>query len=381
MNLGLLPPIGGSLTALQNTGQLARFAASYLPRYAEAFDQLYYCSYRNESPGDFPAIAFPPTFQVLPNRREALSHLYAWRMARHHAGPLATCHVLRIFQATGIVPGWLAKRRWRMPIAATYGYHYALLARRDGRQALALYYWLLSRLTFQIADAIIVTTTEIARDLGQSVPPNRLHLIPNGVDLRLFYPADAPSPGSPPTVLFLGRLTEHKDPLTLLRAAHRLQQSGRSIRLALVGDGPLRDPLVQEAQRLGLNVHFHGIVSHDRLPPLLRNAHAFVLPSHSEGHPKALLEAMACGLPVVVSDIPGNRSVVEPGENGLLFPPGDAAKLADQLETVLADHTLAERLGRAAYTTIAQHYDLNELIRREVMLLCGLVRKSPESRP
>lgn len=159
--------------------------------------------------------------------------------------------------------------------------------------------------------------------------------------------------------------------MALPAAAHRLQPEMR-IRLVFIGDGPLRTPLAQQAERLGVDAHFHGTVSHDRLPELLRGANAFVLPSYSEGHPKALLEAMACGLPVVVSDIPGNRSVVEPDANGLIFPPGDDVRLAAQLATVLGDRAQAATLGRAAHATITQHYDLDNLVGREVALLRDL---------
>ncbi|RIK34038.1 MAG: hypothetical protein DCC57_24595, partial [Chloroflexi bacterium] len=292
MNLALFPPLGGSLTALQRTGQLARLVSSYLPVYAQAFDTLYYLSYGDEQAGGFSALQGMPQFTLLPNARR------------------------RVFQATGIVPAWQAKRRWRIPIVATYGYHYADLARQSGHTARAVYYTLLEQLTLRRADAVIVTTAPIAAYVQRFMPADRVHLIPNGVNLRQFYPA-ARLPDGPPTVAFLGRLSPEKNPQSLLAAAHRLQ-AAIPLRLAFIGDGPLRDTLAQEAQRLGVDAHFHGTVSHDQLPELLRAANAFVLPSYSEGHPKALLEAMACGLPVVASDIPGNRSVVEPGANGLI---------------------------------------------------------------
>lgn len=372
MNLALFPPLGGSFTALQETGQLARFASSYLPRYAETFTQLYYGSYRDESLADFPSLRSTPQLALLPNTRHQNSHLYAWRMAGQHAEALATCQVSRVFQATGIIPAWLAKRRWRIPIVATYGYHYAGLARQGGHTARAVYYTLLEQLTLRRADAVIVTTAPIARYVQRFMPAGRVHLIPNGVNLRQFYPA-AQLPDGPPTVAFLGRLSPEKNPQSLLAAAHRLQAT-TPVRLAFIGDGPLRATLAQEAQRLSVDAHFHGTVSHDRLPELLRAASAFVLPSYSEGHPKALLEAMACGLPVVASDIPGNRSVVEPGANGLIFPPDDSAALASQLAVVLNDREQAARLGRAAHAAIVQHYDLDGLIGREVALLVELAQ-------
>lgn len=367
MNLALFPPLGGSFTALQQTGQLARFADSYLPYYAREFAHVYYASYRNERPADFPTLQHTPQLTLLPNLQDEHTHLYAWRLSGRHAEALSTCQVSRLFHATGIVPAWLAKRRWQTPIAATYGYAYAQLARQSGHTARAAYYTLLEQLTMRTANAVLVTTEQNAAYVRRFMPSERVHLVPNGVNLRRFYPAEQ-LPDGPPMVAFLGRLSAEKNPGSLLAAAHRLQPQ-TPIRLALIGDGPLRDSLTQEAQRLGVDAHFYGTVSHEQLPAILRAASAFVLPSFSEGHPKALLEAMACGLPVVASDISGNRSVVEPGINGLVFPAGDDAQLATQLAIILGDRAQAARLGRAAHETIARHYDLDQLVGREVALL------------
>jgi glycosyltransferase involved in cell wall biosynthesis len=370
MNLALFPPLGGSLTSLQQTGQLARVTSSYLPRYAQAFDALYYCSYALEQRDNFGAGGFPTHFHVLPNARAEQRHVYAWRMAGRHAGRLATCHVGRVFQATGIVPAWLAKRRWGLPLATTYGYHYAKLAQRERRHGTALYYEMLQRLALRVSDAIIVTTEGLARELGRAVDAARIHLIPNGVALDQFYPSATPARGQP-RIVFIGRLSPEKNVASLLRAVQRLQPEIRPV-VELAGDGPLRTALAHQADELQVQVNFLGVVGHERLPELLRQAHAFVLPSYSEGHPKALLEAMACGLPVVASDIPGNRSLVEDAQNGLLFAVDNDEQLAGALGRVLNDPSLAASLGLAARQTIVGRYDLAALIDREVDLLRAL---------
>jgi glycosyltransferase involved in cell wall biosynthesis len=110
-------------------------------------------------------------------------------------------------------------------------------------------------------------------------------------------------------------------------------------------------------------------VDHAELPRWLAGADAFVLPSFTEGHPKALIEAMASGLPCIASDCPGNRSLIRDGETGLLFDPSSAAALARALERALGDPALGRALGRRARTLVCEEYDLRRLVAAEIDLL------------
>jgi len=105
------------------------------------------------------------------------------------------------------------------------------------------------------------------------------------------------------------------------------------------------------------------------LPPFYAGADAFVLASFTEGHPKVLLEAMASGVPCVVSDCEGNRSLVTDGRTGLLFDPRRAEDLADSLARVITDRALAETLGKAGRGMVVARYDLGVLVAAEIALL------------
>ena len=99
------------------------------------------------------------------------------------------------------------------------------------------------------------------------------------------------------------------------------------------------------------------------------SADVFVLASFTEGHPKVLLEAMACGIPCVASDCTGNRSLVTDGRTGLLFDPHDAKALSHCLERVLNEPGLGPELARAARAEIVARYDLRALVEREIALV------------
>src|SRR5206468_3294325 len=120
------------------------------------------------------------------------------------------------------------------------------------------------------------------------------------------------------------------------------------LRLTFVGDGPARASLKAEARRRGVAAEFVPVVEHRRVPAYLAAADAFVLPSRTEGHPKALLEAMSAGVPCVASNVGGNRAVIEAGATGLLFDLGDPGGLAEALARVLGDPEGARALAARA---------------------------------
>jgi glycosyltransferase involved in cell wall biosynthesis len=160
-------------------------------------------------------------------------------------------------------------------------------------------------------------------------------------------------------LLFVGRCVEQKglpvllDALGCLRATRGLPP----VQLDVVGDGPRRQAWQAQAGRLGLadQVQFHGWAARPALPAWYRRAHLFVFPSFEEGMPNALLEALASGLPLLATDIYGNRALVRPGENGLLVPPGDAAALAQALATLLADPAGRAAMGQASRRLATQY--------------------------
>src|SRR5258706_16056296 len=125
----------------------------------------------------------------------------------------------------------------------------------------------------------------------------------------------------------------------------------------MVGSGPLKDALTAQARELGVAVEFPGVVDQGRLPGGYASADAFVLASFTEGHPKVLLEAMACGVPCVASDCAGNRSLVTHERTGLLFDPHEPRELAHCLDRLLKDPALGRRLADAARAEVVARYD------------------------
>jgi glycosyltransferase involved in cell wall biosynthesis len=212
-----------------------------------------------------------------------------------------------------------------------------------------------------------------AIDYGFS--PDQIRLMPNPVDTNEFSPA-APEefaqlrkqfgiPQIGAVVMYCGRLSAEKGLSTLLKAFSLVLRQCPDAVLVLVGDGPARTSLLREAAQLGLddrNLRFAGRVDATDVPQWLKIATLFALVSPSEGFPCALEEAMASGLASVVTDIPGNRQLVEDNLHSILVPVGDAQNTAESIVRILQDPVLRERMALASREHILQNYSTQHVV-------------------
>jgi glycosyltransferase involved in cell wall biosynthesis len=218
--------------------------------------------------------------------------------------------------------------------------------------------------------------------VGLGVSPERIVFIPNGVDTALYHAVAASQRaelrgrlGLPdgPLALFVGRLHPVKLLSVLLYAWERVAERCGDAHLLLVGDGPQRAELEQQVATAGLGdrVTFLGAVA----DPVLyyQTANVFVLPSASEGLSNAMLEAMACGLPVVVTAVSGAADVVRDGKNGKLVPPNKPNALAEILIELIEDVEQRLELGDQARRTVARHYSMEAMGARYEQLYLALL--------
>jgi glycosyltransferase involved in cell wall biosynthesis len=161
--------------------------------------------------------------------------------------------------------------------------------------------------------------------------------------------------------VYAGRFVEKKRVGLLLEIWQQVAAAAPDARLLLVGKGPLEANLKEIAKRLGIEstVCFYGQT--DRVAEILPASDIFVLPSVSEGLANALLEAMACGLPVLTTDTIGTRSVIEPPKEGLLFPEDDLGSLVTGLLTLLQDPALREDMGHNARIKIEKFFSVDRM--------------------
>jgi glycosyltransferase involved in cell wall biosynthesis len=216
--------------------------------------------------------------------------------------------------------------------------------------------------------------------INSGVPPAKVIELGNGIEYERIIPKKDYALHSPARIIFIGRLHEQKDLNTLLSAFRRLEKLYRTgnLCLQLLGDGPQREELVALAECLGIIRQVKFLGRSERVMDYLSQADIFVLPSRAEGLSNALLEAMSCALPVVVSKIPGNTDIVEHDKTGLLFTPGDPESLAQSLQALVNQSELRQRLGRAARQVIVENYSLDKIADQYIDLYQGLLMKDDE---
>ena len=204
----------------------------------------------------------------------------------------------------------------------------------------------------------------------------------SGVDVSRFAPT--PEPDGPPVAVLVGRMLRDKGVAEFVEAARLLKQRGVAVRMQLVGPTDPDNPAAIDAAMLRL-WESDSLVQWLRptadIPGVWSRSHIAVLPSYREGLPKALLEAAACGRPMVATDVPGCREIVRQDETGLLVPAKDPAALADAIARLAGDAALRRRLSARA-RAVAETEFAEEVVVRETLalyraLLPGRLSRTP----
>lgn len=216
-----------------------------------------------------------------------------------------------------------------------------------------LYHFLrpITRLIWRGA-ASVVSNSQGLKDLAlQTDPKQKIDIIYNGVDIQHFCPAEHAQPEDNDRVwhitLGASRITDRKGIRYLIEALDMLREKYR-FSVKIIGDGNARErleTLVQE-KRLGDQIAFIGRVPREETLPYYQAADVFVLPSLNEGMSNAMLEALACGLPILSTRTGGADELVKEGQNGLFIKPRDAKSIVQALETLIEDNDLRQRMGR-----------------------------------
>lgn len=333
VDLALLFTPGITIPNWRNAGLLEREV-----RYYESLSQrLGRIAFAAGGPSDLPestrlAVVSPSDLLAHPPRILKTNQLAGVRVA-----VLARTRGAKLVARGGYVPS----EPWR---------HRSPLARR--RILAIAREWMLCR----FADVVIVTSKTAARHVETSYRPRRLEIVPNFVELDRFDLPRVPRPG---LLTMIGRLTAEKNVLATIDAISSLPD----VRLRLAGDGPFRARVVQRATRAGVDLELLGAVPHGAIPGLLADTDLFLIPSLFEGHPKALLEAMAAGVPCVAAPSPGIADLMQDGVSGYVAAGSDPASIRAAVSRALADPARDE-IGRAAREQ-AKSFSLDVIVERE----------------
>lgn len=266
------------------------------------------------------------------------------------------------------IPGALARiATRRSPVRVVYTEHNTQEMYRPASR------WL-NRITYGWQDAVVAVSERVGRSAARSIGRRaraRTEVVPNGIDPAALDAAAALPPAPPPTaapgsvrVLVPATLARRKGQDVLLAALARLASRGEAvgIDLWLAGDGETRTALERQAQRLGASGRVRFLGRRRDVFPLMRVADLVVLPSRYEGHPLALLEAMALGRPCLATRVGGVPEIVCEERTGLLVPPEDPEALATALGRLCRDPGLRASLGAAAARDVRARFHVRSTV-------------------
>lgn len=213
----------------------------------------------------------------------------------------------------------------------------------------------LTRLVWKNAAGIVANSEglRVLADKTASFYGKKVMMIPNGVNREVFKPRQEDPSTIKTRILFVGRLTEQKGVTYIIDAVNKILKTHDALKgniaCDIIGDGPLRENLEKKVKELGLGdvIIFHGWVPREKLPSLYQNADVFVLPSSDEGMPNVVLEAMASGLPIITTFVPGSAELVGDGENGMLVK--DRTNLTPAILDFFDNHEKWQAMGRASF--------------------------------
>ena len=236
-----------------------------------------------------------------------------------------------------------------------------------------LYLSSIGKFTLKSADKIIsYTESEKNYLINMGIDEKKIRVIHNGIDTELFIPMEKQDTNII-RILWIGRFVPGKGVEYLIDAFNILVKEYPNLEILMVGNGPLKEKVKHKIYKLNLNknIILKEFVPNIKLPELYQNSDIFVLPSLSEGVPRTMLEAMACGLPIVCTELPQLVDIVK--ECGVLVPLKDFRALAEGISKVISDRKLAQKFGRNARTKMVENYSWDDSVRKTIELYMELI--------
>lgn len=319
--------------------------------------------------------------EVLCNHWKLPDWLYRRNLYLFHADALSKANVFKTNQLIGAEKALQAAKYWKKPLVVRCGYLWTSVAEQRLKVGLSTEDELnktrkIESQVFPSSERVIVTSTVMKKYIHKTygLPDRKVEVVPNYIRTDLFYPAKLSQgkDNGKPQLISVTRLTEQKNLPNLICALE-----GLNVTLTLVGSGPLKSQLENLAREKDVELKLLEQVPNNDMPKLLHSSAMAVLVSHFEGHPKALIEAMSCGLPVIGSDVPGIREIILHRKNGYLCKT-DTESIRLAIVDVLNNPTLQETMGKNAREFVIKHYSLPLVFQNEKKILENVIDENSD---
>ena len=293
--------------------------------------------------------------------------LYSFLMPLLHRHSLQAVDILKTNQMDGSWSAVIAKWLYGKPLIVRTGYTESLFKQQQSKSKSKrkIYEWI-ERFTYRHADIGIVASNKDKQHICSmyQIPEEKINVLGNYIDTVVFRPINCEKYAD--RVIFVGRLNPQKNLFRLLEA---ISKTGLS--LDIYGDGELRGKLERRARELNIQVSFIGVVPNHELPEVLNRYRYYILPSFYEGMPKTLLEAMACGLVCIGTNVDGINEVIEDGVNGYLAKGTEAKDIAEVINKAMRlphNHIIAEAVRK-----IRNEFSIETIVQQEKDLIENVV--------
>jgi len=297
--------------------------------------------------------------KIIYNERGLNSLLYAFLMPFIHREKFSKAKYYFALQVpASLYPFWCSLFFRGKRVCVLWNYDWIEMSEKIGKsKSYILFVKLWTWLTLKLINYYVVTNETDKKKILASKPNAKIALFPTAVDTEIFKPLHRQR--KPNSFIFVGRLTYQKNLENLISAVSEI----KGAELHIVGDGEDREKLEIFSQTLKTNVIFHGRKKTDEIIELLNTHSFFILPSHFEGVSNALVEAMACGIPVIASDIYTNREIIKHGENGWLCG-RDKESIKESMLYALAHTDEAKKCADNALQMIQENFSVKKYFQR-----------------
>ncbi|MHA2066277.1 MAG: glycosyltransferase family 4 protein [Candidatus Thorarchaeota archaeon] len=213
---------------------------------------------------------------------------------------------------------------------------------------------------FDLAIAVSENVAKAVKNHLNSEFHERVHTLNSGIDLSVFRPI--PDLDKQWDLAFMGRLEAMKSVDLFPEMLSLLKPKFPDLKMMMTGEGSLKERLFKEFDNRGVSsmVDYRGVVATDDVPVLINKSRVFLYPSRREPFGLSIVEAMACGIPVITTDVFGPREIVEHNYDGIAVPPDDVEALAKAVETLLSNDELRERIAKNALRSVKERYDIRK---------------------
>lgn len=288
--------------------------------------------------------------------------LYSFLLPLIHRNVIKGTDLLKTNQMDGSWTAIFAKLLFRKPLIVRTGYTWSLFAEKMNTGNMKLFMIrLLEKLASYFSDVLVVSSpADLTHLTTFCALKEKARIIPNYIDTDLFKPLNESKAKN--SICFVGRLNSQKNLLSLLEALIGLPYA-----LSIIGSGEDKDRLSSYAKEHHINVNFLGDIKNSKLPAILNRHELFILPSLYEGTPKALLEAMSCGMPCIGTNVEGITGIIRHKENGYICTT-DPGSIRSAITEVSGEKELLAKIGRNARQTIIGGFSLESTIEKETAL-------------